>query len=115
MSSIHFFLAQDDVAELIHTAAKPGAMTVREILTLVATFSVAIILAVVIVIWFWKKGKSGRRRKRRHRSPEERLESEGNTGRRRRRRSERPMNPTLAQTGGLPPRREAGVPPPPMP
>jgi FtsZ-interacting cell division protein ZipA len=35
--------------------------------------------------------------------------------RRRRRREHRPINPTLAQTGGLPPIREAEKPPPPPP
>jgi hypothetical protein len=40
------------------------------------------------------------------------LAKKGKTKRKRRHRHHRPLNPTLAQTGGLPPRRDPNLPPP---
>jgi hypothetical protein len=40
------------------------------------------------------------------------LAKRGKTKRKRRHRHHRPLNPTLAQTGGLPPRRDPNLPPP---
>jgi hypothetical protein len=50
--------------------------------------------AVASLIWFLSHRKKGKR-KRKHHNPEK-----------------RPLNPTLAETGGLPPKRDPNPPPP---
>jgi hypothetical protein len=82
------------------------------------------ILLVVLIAFFWalmvRKGGKSRRKHRSRQSYREQLQKgaseirqlirEHRSGRRR---EHRPINPTLAQTGGLPPLREAEKPPPP--
>jgi hypothetical protein len=79
------------------------------------------IALVLLLAFFWalflrKKGAQ-RRRKRRHRHKgfrEQFQKNDGGTGKNlheRRRREHHPLNPTLAQTGGLPPIRTEEKPP----
>jgi len=90
----------------------------------------ALAAAVVIAsIWAVRYSKKKKRRKKRHHhhsqtragsaEPTARVESEAETKKRKKwrkpRRPHRPLNPTLAQTGGLPPLRDENTPLPPMP
>jgi hypothetical protein len=90
----------------------------------------AALAGVITLVFLWvlfvkiPAGKKGRRRKHHHHSPSvsesrdaatDSNKSEADQGRRkwrRRRREHRPRNPTLAETGGLPPIRSEGQPPP---
>jgi uncharacterized membrane protein YccC len=90
-----------------------------------------VLVGVALIAFFWviafrKDGKH--RRKHHHHHHHQRKDyreqfQKGASGikellrqrRRRRHREHRPINPTLAQTGGLPPLREADKPPPPPP
>ena len=73
-----------------------------------------LVIATVVILWIVFSGKSrrhaARREERRQRrrafrraAAEAEQRSEKSSGRRRRRRHHRPRNPTLAETGGLPP------------
>jgi FtsZ-interacting cell division protein ZipA len=87
-----------------------------------------VILAVALIAFFWvvlfhKDGKRRRKHHHHHHHREDYSEQFRKSAgeikelirqrRRGRHREHRPINPTLAQTGGLPPRREADEPPPP--
>ena len=74
-----------------------------------------LVIATIVILWIVFSGKSrrhaARREDRRQRrrafrqaaAEAEEQRSEKSSGRRRRRRHHRPRNPTLAETGGLPP------------
>jgi FtsZ-interacting cell division protein ZipA len=96
--------------------ASPAARTLKEILVLIGAM---LLVAIAVMIWavaFRKKRKRTRLYHRHHRSSTESAASE-NSGkrsqgsRRRREGRERPRNPTLAETGGLPPARLPPTPP----
>ncbi len=98
---------------------KPGSTVFEILLVIGILFAVALLafLSVVLVMSPWRKRRAypkgqtppgaadGRRRKRRSRLFRMLRRHRHHHGRRRRRRR-RPVNPTLAQTGGLPPPRE---------
>ena len=83
------------------------------------------ILAVALLIFYWafairKQKHRIRKHRHHHHRPDYRKQIKEVTNDIRKRRSKhrhehRPLNPTLSQTGGLPPLREAGQPPPPPP
>ena len=84
------------------------------------------ILAVALLVFYWavaiRKQKHRIHKHRHHHRPRpgyrEQIKEVANGIRQRRRKhghEHRPLNPTLAQTGGLPPLREADQPPPPPP
>lgn len=111
-----FFLAVDETLPLPHTM--PPLM--RETLIVVGAM-----VLVALGLLFW--AAAIRKRRRRHSAPhrphyghhsggKDGGESGHSSSRRhrRRRREHRPRNPTLAETGGLPPRR-SDVPPPQAP
>jgi len=96
--------------------ASPAARTLAELLVLIGA---VLLVAIAVMIWavaFRKKRKRTRLYHRHHRSSAESAASE-NSGkrsqgsRRRREGRERPRNPTLAETGGLPPARLPPTPP----
>ena len=85
----------------------PVTGTLREWLILLG---VILVLTVIIAGWIVKTSKRRRRHERHYsypKSPGPETHHE-HRHRRRRRREHRPMNPTLAQTGGLPPIRPEG-------
>ena len=76
---------------------------------------VVIALAVGLLLFLWvylrhqrKAGRADGRELSRFKSSRGKHESRGSEGRRRRRRSHRNRNPSLDQTGGLPPHRPEG-------
>jgi len=74
----------------------------------------AVALIIFLVVYCFRKKLFNRGRRHHHRSAvgeTEDMETSGG-GRRKSRRSHRPMNPTLAQTRGLPPLRDEKTPPP---
>jgi hypothetical protein len=89
-------------------------------------FGVLLALTVALFIWayFLRRKRNRRRSKRKHSSSSSQNNAENvvtllQGGRRRRRRhrrrrEHRPRNPTLAETGGLPPIRPEDQPPPPV-
>ena len=96
--------------------ASPAARTLKEILVLIGA---VLLVAVAVMIWavaFRKKRKRTRLYHRHRHSSGETSASENSEkttagSRRRRQRRERPRNPTLAETGGLPPVRLPPTPP----
>ena len=72
-----------------------------------------LLVSSAVLLWAWlirKRRRSGRKRRRHHRSIAEttavgikEVQQIINKRKRRRRRERRPRNPTLAETGGLPP------------
>lgn len=124
--------------DVLHPTVAPGRATgllTTDIVVIVAT---GLLLALGLVVWakyFWKGSRHKRSHHHRHEravdksqerssdegSAEEGADEEGEASgghrhRRRRRRvtrrDHRQRNPSLAETGGLPPKREEGVPPP---
>ncbi len=100
-----------------------------EVLAMCGGFALAIGISIAWAIRYSKKQKNRHGHHHRHRSKTDRRPlnfvvtgSEASSEprqhrrvRRRQRRPHRPMNPTLAQTGGLPPMRDENAPLPPMP
>lgn len=86
-----------------------------------------LLVALAVLVWalvFRKRGRSPRRRHHPHPPESDREEIRKDADdlkepvrrrRRRRRHEHRPLNPTLAETGGLPPIRETEAPPAPSP
>ena len=80
-----------------------------------------LVVAVVVLIWLWLSAKARRRAARREDRRQRRRSYNRQTpvedrppvpSGRRRRRKHRPRNPTLAETGGLPPMRGSDTQPP---
>jgi len=96
--------------------ASPAARTLAELLVLIGA---VLLVALAVMIWavaFRKKRKRTRLYHRHHRSSAESAASANSEkrspgSRRRREGRERPRNPTLAETGGLPPVRLPPTPP----
>jgi len=88
-----------------------------------------VLVALVVFFWVFLFRKDGKRRRKHHhhhhhhrKSYREELQKNASgikefirQRRRRHHHEHRPINPTLAQTGGLPPLRDADQPPPPAP
>ncbi|MFM7103092.1 MAG: hypothetical protein ACKO3N_18225 [Verrucomicrobiota bacterium] len=73
----------------------------------------AVFLGIVWAVFFRRHPRSGQRGVLLANQTPARDASPSRRQRRRKRRDSRPRNPTLAETGGLPPTRPEGVPPPP--
>ena len=113
MQAIPIILAQDEPGELVLSKEADT----RLILFLAYGAVILLVVAWAIII---RKQKNKRRRIYRHKPHTWQLDSSEEKERRRQRRRERrrrtahperPINPTLAQSGGLPPRRPDDVPP----
>jgi hypothetical protein len=120
MTHLIFMLAQEevDVASAFE-AWSPSNPEARNRLIMVAVFGV-FILALLVWAAFIRKAKKKRKRITRPHGWE--IEAEKNSEHRRRhkqhhkrQRGERPRNPTLAESGGLPPVRPQSTEPPPPP
>ena len=115
MSGIFVFLAQlNALEELAPTKAlgKTGGMLARDILLIVGA-----LLVLSLILLFWAKSVTHRKRHRRHsarsgtgssesREPAAATREHRHHRRRRSRRDHRARNPTLEETGGLPPMRD---------
>lgn len=131
MTILHPFLAQD----LIPTDVLPGSwhwmgLTLKELLILLGAVGAVTALVLIWAVYFRKKPhRHGHHHHHHHHQPSadspEPTEASMDSGsgvsdgkryrrKRRRRREHRPRNPTLAETGGLPPLR-AERPPDPLP
>jgi hypothetical protein len=118
MNHLLQILAQTDPKDMMSMGRQYfNSPRLQEVLAVSGTLFAAIVVAAVGAILYSKKKKRRRRYHHHHRRPEGEAAANAQTensgasreGRRRekrRRRSERPMNPTLAQTGGLPPVRD---------
>ena len=120
MSIIQPFLAQNVLpTDLVPAAWHWMGLTLKELLILLGAVSLVTLLLVIWAAYFRKTPKRGshyRHHHHHHHSPsevaspapsaDEELEANGEKRyrrKRRRRREHRPRNPTLAETGGLPP------------
>lgn len=122
-------LADIDAVDLLNNQRQLSDSRLYEVLVVFGALTIAIIIATIWAVVYSKRKKKHRRHHHRHHqsyrsepaSPKgDSAESseEGRSSRRkwkRVRRPHRPMNPTLAQTGGLPPMRGENDPLPPMP
>ena len=112
----------DDIDTLLSTPSKMPAGLLDFLIVL------GVILLVVLIVFFWalaiRKRKNRIRKHHHHHRKGIREQIQKNAGEikeliRQRRHGQhhehRPLNPTLAQTGGLPPRREPEKPSPPPP
>ncbi len=117
-------------------SGKPSA-ALSDLLVVISAVSI-LTLALILVVYLWWKSRRNRRRRHHHRQDAHRVEKKVEAHlaeddefdeeeeseeqvpgrrkrrRRRRRRGHRPRNPTLAETGGLPPVRSTDAPPPPI-
>lgn len=106
-----------DLVDMSREAKKSPASSTHQYVILLAAIGLTSLL--LLGLTAFQRRRKIRRRKMLHRSPWPSSASKNpgsaaklSSGRRRRkRRHERPMNPTLAQTGGLPPARPADEPP----
>jgi hypothetical protein len=114
MSSIVVFLAQLNVLEELapdKALGKTGGMLVRDILLIVGTL---LVLSVILIVWARSASRRSKHRLHRSRSTPRNPPSGEVPGgsrehrhhrHRRQRRDHRGRNPTLDETGGLPPMR----------
>ncbi|HWF19923.1 MAG TPA: hypothetical protein VG754_11680 [Verrucomicrobiae bacterium] len=118
MNHLLFFLADIDPNDILNAEQQYlNSPRLKEVLIISGTLFAAIVVA---AIWAFRhvKRKKRRHRYRHHHHPHSQVEGTANEqieksgasqesrSSKRRRRTERPMNPTLAQTGGLPPIRD---------
>jgi hypothetical protein len=129
MNGFSFMLADADINDIIQQGSKMDPR-MYEFLVTFGAIALAIFVAVTWAVIYSLKKKKRKDRHGAHReepAPKSRkrvvqvvrevpLEAEPQShSHRRRRRHRRPMNPTLAQTRGLPPLRDENTPLPPMP
>jgi hypothetical protein len=123
MNKISLFLADIDPNDLLNAQTKFTDSKLYEVVVMLGAVFLAVVIGSIWAIVYSKKKK-----KRHHRpsgSREPMLmdqqpaagsdENKTRKGLRRSRRPHRPMNPTLAQTRGLPPMRDENAPLPPLP
>lgn len=111
------WLAQSEVQEVLQSVTSLSS-SARDRLII---FGAVLLVAILAFVWVGMFRKPRRRHSRHHHhhhhhhrpQPESRPSEDTSLfrKRRRRRREHRPRNPTLAETGGLPPRRPDDVPP----
>jgi hypothetical protein len=111
MAHFSFFLAQIDAKDSFVSELHKGGASRNNLMPLFIAFGVVTLLALVWAI-FIRKGPDDSSRRYSYPSRESNkdnaCESRAKTGSRRRRRKRRTLNPTLAETGGLPPIRTDG-------
>jgi hypothetical protein len=126
MNHLLTILADLDAADLIGAERQFKNTRMYEIVIVFGAISSVVLVSSIFAIIFSRKKK---RHKHQHHhnqrsqtaaaqsseSEPSEDESRGRRKSRRRRRPHRPLNPTLAQTGGLPPIRDPNTPLPPMP
>jgi len=119
------FLAKSEIDDYLKQRATDGALTHS---TYESMFLFGVLLALTLALFIWAYFLRRKRRRHHARSSRSSSGSQSHTdkvvtvfqgGRRRRkryrrRREHRPRNPTLAETGGLPPIRSEDQPPPPV-
>ena len=128
MSKLYLMLADMDVSEVLDAHKQYGNSQLTGILITFGALAFVVVIATIWAIRFsLKKKKRKHHKHREHRNHTEAVASrtraaaettsagETKSRKKRHRRSRAPMNPTLAQTGGLPPMRGKNTPPPPMP
>lgn len=105
-----------DLVDMSREARKTPVSSVQQYLVLLAAIALLCLLLLGLILF--QRRRKLRRRQMLHRSPWPASASKNqgmvgklSRGRRRKRRHQRPMNPTLAQTGGLPPVRPLDEPP----
>lgn len=121
MKQISFFLAQVDIRDSLVTGMQKAGPARSNGFTIL--FGAVGVVTALILIWaiFIRKRPDQSSRRYRYRSSRDSTQKGANNvgdsaanangrkeGRRRRRRKQRPRNPTLAETGGLPPVRTDG-------
>jgi hypothetical protein len=109
----------EDVVTLVQSTGKRTGMDLKDDLILIGSIVVVAALLFYLTAVFRKSGRRHRDRDHRERSvpatarvSEDPTAANGKIRRRKRRRDHRPRNPTRAETGGLPPRREGDELPP---
>jgi hypothetical protein len=111
MNRISFFLAQIDVKDPLADLQKTSVSR-NELTLLFTALGVVTLLVVIWAIFIRKRPDDSSRRYRypsRDSNKDDSNQSGGkSSGRNRRRRKRRSLNPTLAETGGLPPIRADG-------
>ena len=111
------FLADDQIDDLMRTERSAGGMSGREILMLIGAFTLAILLSIIVAFYIYKRQKhrsrhsKGLHDKAMHKSKPSGKHSGSKHRRRRHHTPEGPKPITLADTGGLPPRRDGKNPP----
>lgn len=108
MTQIPYFLAQIDPKDALMPELQKAASSRGNLTLLFGAIGVVTFLIVVWAIFIRKRPDEGSRR---YSYPSRELSESGSQQsgrRRRRRRNRRPRNPTLAETGGLPPIRSEG-------
>ncbi len=122
MSAIPILLA-DEETEVVVSAWRLTSGSAREMILIFGAMGLVTILLVIWAIYFRKRRRHAHHHAHRHASeptpsPEVAAAgsgaapSQGRHRRRRSRRRHRPLNPTLAETGGLPPIRQESPPEP---
>lgn len=118
MNLIQPFFAQDVLpTDVIPGAWRWAGLTLKELLLLLGAVSIVTLCIFIWAVYFRKRPRQHSHRHHHHR-PESRSETSVSSAsadnpdperryrkKRRRRREHRPRNPTLAETGGLPPMR----------
>jgi len=119
MNMIHAMMAQSLIPNDVLHAWHWMGLSVKELAILLGAVTTVTLLLVIWAVYFRKKPRRHHHHHHDHDSSSEEVEpakysdagsAEGESGRRyrrkrRRRRDHRPRNPTLAETGGLPPLR----------
>ena len=119
MNMIHAMMAQSLIPNDVLPASHWMGLSVKELVILLGAVTAVTLLLVIWAVYFRKKPHRHHHHHHDHDSSSEEVEpakysdsgsAEGESGRRyrrkrRRRRDHRPRNPTLAETGGLPPLR----------
>ena len=128
MSKLYLMLADAEISEIFDAQKSFADNRLKELLITFGALALAVVVAVIWAILYSQKKKKKKHPKHRHHRDRKEtaassasvavkapVENESRSRKRRRRRPHRPLNPTLAQTGGLPPLRDKNAPLPPMP
>lgn len=111
MNRFSLFLADIDIKDTLMPDFQKTSVSRGNLTLLFSAFGVVTLLILFWALFIRKRpDESSRRYRYPSREPKanQGSESGGESGRRRRRKRRRPRNPTLAETGGLPPVRTEG-------
>jgi cell division protein FtsN len=132
MNPLFLMLADMDVSDMMDAQKHFADTRLYEILATFGSIAAAVIIAVIWAVYYSLKKKKRKHHKHRHHhhaksadaaapaedaaeTPPPAEEVKTRRKWKRQRRPHRPLNPTLAQTRGLPPMRDENTPLPPMP